>query len=76
LDTLDIAADRLSGAKAIAAFLGVTPRRAVYLLESGLIPAGKEGRTWVASRQALREHYRRLTGASEMPMTGAARNAG
>ncbi|MEI9984857.1 MAG: hypothetical protein WDN69_17620 [Aliidongia sp.] len=44
-------------------FLGVTPRRAVYLLETGQIPAGKEGRTWIASRQALRDHYRRLTGA-------------
>jgi hypothetical protein len=60
---LDIAADRLSGAKAIAAFLGITPRRAVVLLERGVLPAGKEGRTWIASRQALREHYRQLTGA-------------
>lgn len=60
---LDIATDRLSGAKAIAAFLGITPRRAVVLLERGALPAGKEGRTWIASRQALREHYRRLTGA-------------
>ena len=63
MDDLDIAADRLSGAKQIAAFLGITPRRAVYLLETRQIPAGKEGRTWIASRQALREHYRRLTGA-------------
>jgi len=63
VDDLDIAADRLSGAKAIATFLGITPRRAVFLLERGFLPAGKEGRTWIASRRALREHYRRLTGA-------------
>ena len=63
MDDLDIAADRLSGAKAIATFLGITPRRAVYLLETRQVPAGKEGRIWVASKQAMREHYRRLTGA-------------
>jgi hypothetical protein len=67
VDTLDIAADRLSGAKQIATFLGMTPRRAVYLLETGQIPAGKEGRIWVASRQVLRDHYRQLTGAPAAP---------
>lgn len=67
MDTLDIAADRLSGAKAIATFLGITTRRANHLLETGQIPAGKEGRTWIASRQALRDHYRRLTGGSPSP---------
>ena len=50
------------GVSEIAAFLGVPWRRASYLLETKQIPAGKEGRNWVASKLALTEHYRRLTG--------------
>ena len=45
--------DRLRGVDAIADYIGETPRRTSYLLERGLIPAGKEGRSWVASKQAL-----------------------
>ena len=62
MQTLDVAGDVLRGVKEIAAFIGVTKRRGLYLLETKRIPAGKEGRIWIASRQALREHYRRQTG--------------
>ena len=40
--------DYLHGARAIAAHLGVSPRRAFYLLENSLIPATKLGATWVS----------------------------
>jgi hypothetical protein len=59
-----LADDLLKGADAIGAFLGEDRRRAFYLCERGLIPCGKEGATWVASKQALRAHYARVTGAA------------
>jgi hypothetical protein len=31
------------------------------LLEKRLLPAGKQGANWVASRRVLSEHYARLT---------------
>jgi hypothetical protein len=40
------------------------PRRTYYLLERGLIPAGKLGNVWIASRRALRRHYAELTTAA------------
>jgi hypothetical protein len=57
----NLAADKLSGAPAIAAFIGEPLRRTYYLLERGMIPAGQQGSIWVASRTVLREHYNRLT---------------
>lgn len=52
--------DLLRGAEAIGKFLGLTPRQAFNLLDRGTIPAGKEGKAWIASKTSLREHYRRL----------------
>jgi len=40
--------DYKHGAKAIAEYIGTSPRRAFYLLENGMIPATKLGATWVA----------------------------
>jgi hypothetical protein len=40
--------DYLHGARAIAAHLGVSPRRAFYLLENRMVPASKLGAAWVA----------------------------
>jgi hypothetical protein len=57
--------DLLKGIEAIAEFLRVPKRRAYYLCENAYIPCGKEGATWVASKHALREHYRKLTGGAE-----------
>lgn len=59
--------DRLVGTKAIAAFRGDSERRTVYLLERGLIPAGKEGSRWVASRRRLLEHHDVLTAGRQVP---------
>lgn len=59
--TDSLAGDRLSGIRAIAVFIGETERRTFYLAERGLIPVGKLGATWIASRKALREHFARLT---------------
>jgi hypothetical protein len=57
-----LAADILRGVGAIAGFINESERRTYYLLERRLIPAGKQGACWIASRRALREHYERLTG--------------
>ena len=57
-----IANDALRGTRAIAAFRGEKEQRTSYLLEKGIIPAGKEGAVWVASKRALRQHHARLTG--------------
>ena len=57
-----VAQDALRGAKQIADFRGEPLRRTNYLLERGLIPAGKEGNHWVASKSVLRAHHARLTG--------------
>jgi hypothetical protein len=57
----------LEGAEQIAEFLRelglvqVTKRRAFHLCESKQIPSGKLGGKWVASRQALRGHFEKLT---------------
>lgn len=57
--------DALYGIKAIAEFIGRTPRQTHYLLYEGRIPAGKEGVLWRASKKALRAHYEKLS--SEIP---------
>jgi hypothetical protein len=57
-----LAADILRGVRAISEFTGESERRTVYLLERGLLPCGKVGAIWVASKRKLRDHYDRLTG--------------
>jgi len=57
-EDVTIADDILQGADAIAEFLGVTPRRAKYLIERRLIPCGKLGGRCLASRERLTEHLR------------------
>jgi hypothetical protein len=62
----DLAADRLTGCAQIARFWfgndGHLAVRATFrLLEKRVIPAGKLGGQWIASRRALRERHERLT---------------
>jgi hypothetical protein len=61
----DIAEDKLRGVAAIAAYIGESRRRAQYLCERRLIPVGKEGITYVASKRRLRTHYEALTAGDE-----------
>jgi hypothetical protein len=56
-----LADDLLRGVPAIAAFLGENPRRMYYLLEKGLIPAGKVGASWVGSKRTIRAHLTQVT---------------
>jgi hypothetical protein len=57
--------DLLKGVPQIAEFIDESERRTYYLLERGYLPAGKMGATWIASKQALRAHFSRIThGAS------------
>ena len=53
-----IADDRLRGVKAIADEMGETERQVRYGIDTGRIPAVKEGGLWCASRGQLRERYR------------------
>jgi hypothetical protein len=62
--TSSLADDLLKGVKAIGRFIGEDDRRTYYLCERGLIPVGKEGATWIASKRALLGHYARITGAA------------
>ena len=50
--------DRLRGVKAIAEEMGETERQVRYGIDTGRIPAIKEGGLWCASREVLREQYR------------------
>jgi hypothetical protein len=59
---LEPALDVLRGVKAISQFTGEPERRTVYLLEKGLLPGGKIGAIWTASKRKLRDHYNRVTG--------------
>jgi hypothetical protein len=52
-----LADDLLSGVPKIAEFIGENERRTYYLLEQGLIPAGKVGTRWTSLKSRLREHY-------------------
>jgi hypothetical protein len=61
----DIADDKLRGVAAIAKFIGESQRRTQYLCERKMIPVGKEGVIYVASKQVLRAHYLRLTSGGE-----------
>ena len=57
----DSEADLLWGVAAIAGAINRPERQTSYMLERGLIPAGKSGRLWVGSRRKLREHFETLT---------------
>ena len=45
------------GARNIADFMGVSLRRAYYLLEQGQIPAARIGEKWSARKSRLIEHF-------------------
>jgi hypothetical protein len=53
--------DLLRGVPAIAKFIGEEERKARYLCEKRLIPVGKLGGIFVASRTKIAEHYDRVT---------------
>ena len=53
----DLASDLVEGISKISAFLGMTPRRANYLAEKGLLPVFKKGHRWAALKSVLRQHY-------------------
>ena len=52
--------DLLDGVRAIAAFTGFSRRRCFYLLQKGLLPAGKIGARWLGSKRAIRERLSRI----------------
>jgi hypothetical protein len=65
-----IADDRLAGVRAIAKFRGEPERRTRYLLDRGLIPHGREGEIFVASKRTLLQQWRQITSGTK-PAGGA-----
>lgn len=61
MDSDTVATDKLRGIPKISEYIGENERRTYYLCERRLIPCGKEGTSWIASKRALKEHYARLT---------------
>jgi hypothetical protein len=59
----DIASDRLEGAEAIRDFISpkMPMRTARRLILDGIWPAWREGRMYVGSKTALREHWAKMT---------------
>ena len=57
--------DTLKGVPKIAAFLEETERRTYYLLEQKILPAGKLGSVWVASKTKLQARLAAITDGAE-----------
>jgi hypothetical protein len=64
-----LADDLLRGIPAIAEFIGQPERIAYYQAEKGIIPCGKSGGNWIASKRRLRAFYDALT-AGPVPRDG------
>jgi len=62
--TESFAGDRLVGVEAIAQFIdpNLSLWKAQRLLEAGYYPSWREGRIYVASKAALSERWRQMTG--------------
>jgi hypothetical protein len=48
----------LWGARAIGAHVGLSPRKAFYLLEKGLLPGEKIGKIWTSTEDRLADRIR------------------
>ncbi len=53
--------DLLDGVAAFARFTGFSERRCYYLLESGMLPAGKIGAKWIGSKHAIAAYLSRVS---------------
>jgi hypothetical protein len=49
----------LRGIREIAEFIGSTPRKTVYLAETGQLPVFKEAGTWIGLKTTLTAHYQK-----------------
>lgn len=57
---MELKDDKLTGAKAIAKFIGEDERRTFYLLEHKQLPAFKLGGRWATRKSTLMKHYEKL----------------
>ncbi len=64
--------DLLSGAEAIAAYLGWSVRSTFYACEKGHIPAFKIGVKWCARKSTLKAHIDDLESATRRKQTKSA----
>ena len=69
--TETIGDDVLFGVREIAAFRGRPERETYRLLEAGALPAAKLGGRWIASKVAVREHWRSITTAQAVQAKAA-----
>lgn len=53
--------DLIWGVKAIAAFIGRTPRQTFEAVSKGALPARRVNGRWVASRKALRKFFEEVS---------------
>jgi hypothetical protein len=65
LDT--IVDDKLDGVPAIAEFIGESERRTRYLIQLGIIPAGKWAGRYIGSKRNICATYRRATSGTAQP---------
>jgi hypothetical protein len=56
--------DKIRGIRAISEFYRRITAPHILPRERKLIPIGKEGASWIASKKRLREHYARITGGA------------
>lgn len=63
-EQLKIADDLIEGMPSIAAYLGISERRAYHLAQNRLLPLFKTGNVWGARKSTLRRHYERMEQAS------------
>ena len=61
---MELKDDMLTGAKAIAEFLGEDPRRTFYMLEKGQILGFKRGGRWNARKSTLVNQIEKLEAAA------------
>jgi hypothetical protein len=56
----DLASELLRGATSIARYAGKSVPATYHLLESGKLPAFKDGKEWCAWKKDMRRHYEDL----------------
>ena len=64
---MELKEDKLTGAKAIAEFLGEDERRTFYFLEQKQLPAFKEAGRWTTRKSTLVSHYDKMEAGALEP---------
>ena len=68
-DDTSLADDLLRGIQEIAEFIDESEQRTSALCAQRLIPAGRLGYMWIASKRRLRQHYAEITSGAAAAQT-------